>query len=95
MLYHLLRCRSLRRVTALHSLAPCVQVGPQPGQRLLAQPSALLGVEFVGIRPLTRRGQGRGAGGVITMESFPVISELRIGGERLSVEPGGGGVPAL
>ena len=55
----------------------------------------ILVVEFVGVRTLTRRSQGGGAGGVITMAGFQVVSRFRVGGEGDGVEPGGGDVPAL
>ncbi len=85
---------AIRWLAGFQSFGPLAQLGPQPGQGLLAQPALFLAVQFFGIRPLTRRSQGGVTGGVITTPGFQVIRQFRVGCESVGVEPGAGDVPA-
>ena len=61
----------------------------------MAQPALFLIVEVAGVSPWARRGQGGAAGGLIAMASFQVVSQFRVGGKGVGVEPGGGAVHAF
>jgi hypothetical protein len=74
----------------VHHLPIRLQVGPQPVQSLPAQAATLLVIEGLGVLPLAAAGQRGGAGGVVAVLPLQVVGQLRLLGEPLVVEAGGG-----